>query len=148
KRCCRSSEVKQFTADHFHLLPYGRSLARFGYRMNPALRWKFREPIQSAPRDLCGAHGENRILQGIQTACHPLLPKIRIALDNSANRKYVACTLSPPEGRFAIVTTRWARDAMDAVASGEALHRTKTFAAYGEVVWSWRRDPGATLAGS
>src|SRR5262245_19873136 len=79
KRCCRSSEVKQFTADHFHLLPYGRSLARFGYRMNPALRWKFREPIQSAPRDLCGAHGENRILQGIQTACDPLLPKIRIA---------------------------------------------------------------------
>ena len=25
--------------------------------------------------------------------------------------------------------------------------RTKTPAAYGEVVWSWRRDPGATLAG-
>jgi hypothetical protein len=31
---------------------------------------------------------------------------------------------------------------MDAVASGD-LHRTKTLAAYGEVVWSWRRDPGA-----
>jgi hypothetical protein len=25
-------------------------------------------------------------------------------------------------------------------------HRTKTPIAYGEVVWSWRRDPGATLA--
>src|SRR5262249_42806570 len=35
---------------------------------------------------------------------------------------------------------------MDAAASGD-LHRTKTLAADGEVVWSWRRDPGATLAG-
>jgi len=26
--------------------------------------------------------------------------------------------------------------------------RTKTLEAYGEVVWSWRRDPGATLAAS
>jgi hypothetical protein len=34
---------------------------------------------------------------------------------------------------------------MDTAASGD-LHRTKTFAADGEVVWSWRRDPGATLA--
>jgi len=35
---------------------------------------------------------------------------------------------------------------MDAVASG-VLHRTKRFAAYGEVVWSWRRDPGVKLFG-
>ena len=27
------------------------------------------------------------------------------------------------------------------------LHQTKTLAADGEVVWSWRRDPGATPAG-
>src|SRR5258705_9786255 len=34
----------------------------------------------------------------------------------------------PPEGRFAIVTKRWARDAMDALASGAivSLHRAKT----------------------
>jgi hypothetical protein len=31
----------------------------------------------------------------------------------------------PSEGRFAVVTKRWAWDAMDAVASGD-LHRTKT----------------------
>jgi len=30
---------------------------------------------------------------------------------------------------------------MDAVTSGDT---GRTFAAYGEVVWSWRRDPGAT----
>src|SRR5262245_18722758 len=53
----------------------------------------------------------------------------------------------PTERRFAIVTIRRAQDAMDAAASGD-LHRTKTPAADGEVVWSWRRDPGATLAGS
>jgi hypothetical protein len=35
---------------------------------------------------------------------------------------------------------------MDAVASGGLARRAKTSAAYGEVVWSWRRDPGATLA--
>src|SRR5207244_7205862 len=34
---------------------------------------------------------------------------------------------------------------MDAAASG-ASAPGETFAAYGEVVWSWRRDPGATLA--
>jgi hypothetical protein len=45
----------------------------------------------------------------------------------------------PPEGRIAIVTTRWAQDAMDA-----AVSTANDPAAYGEVVWSWRRDPGAT----
>src|SRR5439155_20180897 len=49
----------------------------------------------------------------------------------------------PPEGRIAIVTTRGARDAMDT-----AVSKAKGSAAYGEVVWSWRRDAGAKLAGS
>jgi hypothetical protein len=35
------------------------------------------------------------------------------------------------EGRFAIVTTRWARDAMDAM-----THETKVLIADGEAVWS------------
>src|SRR6267142_1918209 len=49
KRCCHSGEVKQITADHFHLLPLVsrrlRSLVLrmgFGYRMNPVLGRKFR----------------------------------------------------------------------------------------------------------
>src|SRR2546430_17206459 len=46
----------------------------------------------------------------------------------------------PPEGRIAIVTTRWARDAMDA-----AFSTANGSAAYGEVVWSWRRDAGVKL---
>jgi hypothetical protein len=49
---------------------------------------------------------------------------------------------SPHEGRFAIVTIRWAWDAMDAAASGGLCSPDETFAADGEVVWSWRRDPG------
>ena len=41
---------------------------------------------------------------------------------------------------------------MDAAASGGLARRTRTFAAYGEVVWSWRRDrgvyPARLVAGS
>jgi hypothetical protein len=68
-------------------------------------------------------------------------------LDNYVNQNYIPATLSPHEGRFAIVTERWVWEAMDAVASGGFARRTKTPAAYGEIVWSWRRDPGATPAG-
>ena len=41
-----------------------------------------------------------------------------------------------------IVTTRWARDVMDALASG-VFDAGRNAGAYGEVVWSWRRDAGA-----
>ena len=34
---------------------------------------------------------------------------------------------------------------MDAAASGRSLP-DENAAAYGEIVWSWRRDPGATSA--
>jgi hypothetical protein len=39
------------------------------------------------------------------------------------------------------------RVAMDAVASGDLSPDEKP-TAYGEIVWSWRRDPGATSAGA
>jgi hypothetical protein len=35
---------------------------------------------------------------------------------------------------------------MDAVASGGFFPPDENAAAYGEVVWSWRRDPGVKLA--
>jgi hypothetical protein len=54
----------------------------------------------------------------------------------------------PTEGRIAIVMTRWARDAMDAAASGSIIFGPdESAAAYGEVVWSWRRDAGVKFAG-
>ena len=50
-----------------------------------------------------------------------------------------------------IVTTRWAQDAMDAAASGSSLP-DENAVAYGEFVWSWRRDrgvyPARLVAGS
>src|SRR5437667_7155324 len=54
----------------------------------------------------------------------------------------------PQEGRIMIVTTRGARDVMDALASGASDRAGRKRQAYGEVVWSWRRDAGAKLAGS
>jgi hypothetical protein len=56
--------------------------------------------------------------------------------------------LGPHEGRFAIVTMRWAEDVMDASASGERLSSPdENVEAYGQVVWSWRRDAGAKPVG-
>ena len=44
-----------------------------------------------------------------------------------------------------IVTTRWARDVIDALASGASDRAGRNAKAYGEVVWSWRRDAGVKL---
>ena len=54
--------------------------------------------------------------------------------------------LGPHEGRFAIVTMRWAEVVMDALASGVSAP-DENAEAYGQVVWSWRRDAGAKLCG-
>src|SRR5262245_59102671 len=54
--------------------------------------------------------------------------------------------IGPCEGRFAIVTMRWAEMRWTLAASGD-LSPDENAAAYGEVVWSWRRDPGATPEG-
>ena len=60
----------------------------------------------------------------------------RILLDGPPNQRYIALVPSRYEGRFAIVTSAgW--DAVDA----DAL-LTSAQDAYGEVVWSWRRDAG------
>src|SRR6266568_4049907 len=74
-------------------------------------------------------------------------PKIKnISLHNSENQNYNLAHPGPHEGRFAIVTMRWAGDAMDALASGAIFAPDENAEAYGEVVWSWRRDAGAKLA--
>ena len=55
----------------------------------------------------------------------------------------------PPEGRFAIVTIRWAwmqwtrqSQAWFAHPKGCVRQAGRRSAAYGEIAWSWRRDPG------
>ena len=70
-----------------------------------------------------------------------------ILLYRNSNRAHNSPRPVPTEGRFAIVTIRRAQDAMDAAASGGVFPPDENAAAYGEIVWSWRRDPGATLAG-
>src|SRR5262249_16996415 len=72
--------------------------------------------------------------------CAPPLRLIREFLDNSANRKWSASTLSPPEGRVAIVTKRWAWGAMDAAGVRRVAPSDETQAADGEAAWSRRRD--------
>ena len=53
----------------------------------------------------------------------------------------------PTEGRFAIVTERWA--GLRWTLWRQAWFRAgRNAEAYGEVVWSWRRDAGAKLCGS
>ena len=47
-----------------------------------------------------------------------------------------------------IVTIRWAGDAMDVEGVRQHLLSDETPLAYGEVVWSWRRDRGVDLAGA
>ena len=51
----------------------------------------------------------------------------------------------PAEGRCSRHDTL-GRDAMDAASVRRARSPDETLAAYGEIVWSWRRDPGATSA--
>jgi hypothetical protein len=73
--------------------------------------------------------------------CHSKYQNELLTITQIGSRQ--CATSSPPEGRFAIVTERRARDAMDAEASGD-LSPDENATADGEVVWSWRRDPGAT----
>jgi hypothetical protein len=76
----------------------------------------------------------------------PLYDFSEIILDHSANQNYIPPQPVPLKGRFAIVTERGAG------CDGRLRRQAGLFlpdenaAAYGEVVWSWRRDPGATPA--
>ena len=60
-----------------------------------------------------------------------------------ANQCYEDVIPRLQEGRFAIVTKRGAREAMDALASGELFSPDENAGAYGQAVWFWRRDAGA-----
>src|SRR5437879_1341317 len=70
----------------------------------------------------------------------------KMPLDNYVNQKYIRPSPCPPKGTLRGRHGTLARVAMDAVASG-ASAPGETFTAYGEVVWSWRRDPGVKPRG-
>ena len=52
-------------------------------------------------------------------------------VDRTMEQAYIASRPASSEGRFAIVTERWGRDAMDA-----SCHRRMTHEADGKGVWS------------
>src|SRR6266496_1334135 len=56
-----------------------------------------------------------------------------ISLHNYGNQNYNSRHPGPQEGRFAIVTMRWAGAAMDALASGVSFAPDENAKAYGEV---------------
>src|SRR5947208_15319107 len=66
-----------------------------------------------------------------------------ISLNNSGNQNYNFRHPGPPEGRFAIVTMRWAGMRWTPLFQSRASVQDDGTKAYGEVVWSWRRDVGA-----
>src|SRR5437773_4757127 len=68
-----------------------------------------------------------------------------ILLHNSGNQNYNFAHPGPPEGRFAIVTMRWAGMRWTPLFQARASVQDDGTKAYGEVVWSWRRDAGAKL---
>ena len=70
-----------------------------------------------------------------------------IPLVTSGKSLIIFAPPGPHEGRFAIVTMRRAGDAMDALASGVFFAPDENAEAYGQVVWSWRRDAGVKLGG-
>jgi hypothetical protein len=72
----------------------------------------------------------------------------RSPLDNSVNRKYITGTLSPL--RDVSRSSRHVGHGMRWTLRRQAgsFPPDENVAAYGEIVWSWRRDPGATLAAS
>ena len=78
----------------------------------------------------------------MQGTPHKFLIYRNLSLTPTPNQQYIDLVPSRYEGRFAIVTSAgW--DAVDA----DAL-LTNGADAYGEVVWSWRRDAGAKSGGA
>jgi hypothetical protein len=67
-------------------------------------------------------------------------------LDSYVNQNYLVAHPVPPEGRIMIVTARW-RGLRWTLRRQVISSPDENAAAYGEVVWSWRRDRGVKLAG-
>ena len=95
-----------------------------------------------------------------RSAGAPALPRLKFRLSRIREIQIFSCLVgqisgnSPPSPRLQEGTQRdrhgtLARVAMDACGFSAGLTRAdENTAAYGEVVWSWRRDPGVKLAGS
>jgi hypothetical protein len=71
------------------------------------------------------------------------------SLDNYVNQNYIRTIPCLHEGTLRIVTDRWRGLRWTLRRQAGSRLPDETLATYGEIVWSWRRDPGAaTLASS
>src|SRR5207244_9410540 len=96
--------------------------------------------VESAECCKFNTTGKSLRIDGIVSS--PVMKNILLyRIENQVHNPAIPC---PLRGVSRSSRYRRARDAMDAVASG-VFHRTKTLTADGEVVWSWRRDPGVKL---
>ena len=81
-------------------------------------------------------------LKRLGLRAEPAFQKSELSLDYSANQNYILISPCRHEGRFAIVTKRGAGCDGRVRRQRGANRAGENAAAYGEVVWSWRRDRG------
>src|SRR5438477_13214181 len=75
-------------------------------------------------------------------------PNQNISLHNSGNQKYNSARLAPARGAYHDRHDTWGAGCDGRFGVRRFLTPDENAEAYGEVVWSWRRDAGAKLAGS
>jgi hypothetical protein len=98
-------------------------------------------PAEPQARELICPTGKKTSRAKICPALHAKIFRFAIA----PNHTYSFRRPVPARGAARDRHGRWARDAMDAAASGAIIARTNDAATYGEVVWSWRSDAGAKV---
>src|SRR4051812_18848176 len=72
---------------------------------------------------------------------------VNFPLDYYVNQNYLRAIPCLHEGTLRIVTDRWRGLRWTLRRPAGSFLPDETLAAYGEIVWSWRRDPGVKLAG-
>src|SRR2546423_14896915 len=70
-----------------------------------------------------------------------------ILLHNSENQNYNSACLAPARGAYHDRHDTWGAGCGGRFGVRRFLTPDENARAYGEVVWSWRRDPGVTPAG-
>src|SRR5437667_2193664 len=71
-----------------------------------------------------------------------------ILLHNSGNQNYNSARLAPTRGAYHDRHDTWGAGCGGRFGVRRFFNAGRNARAYGEVVWSWRRDAGAKLAGS
>jgi hypothetical protein len=79
-------------------------------------------------------------------ALYPSYDFSESSLDSYANQNYIPPQPVPPKGTFRDRHETWCGLRWTQRRQAGSRSPDENAAAYGEVVWSWRRDPGATLA--